>query len=81
MLQQYKLVEHEGMFTVGPELEDVPCYICGGESVVNACPGDGRLHHHGQVHVPEKGLQAVCANCIQLVKAEWQMLRTESFRP
>ncbi len=75
MLMRYKTVQVGNTLTITGELEECPCYLCGGESVVNSCPGDGRLHHHGQVHIPKGGLEAVCANCIALVKMEWQLCR------
>ena len=75
----FKYVLHEsepdadGMvwLKAGPETEEIRCYICGGESVPNVCPGDGRYHHHGCVHTAQGGLEGVCANCIPTVEADW----------
>jgi hypothetical protein len=75
MLQRYVEHEVEGGFAVGPEVEDDPCFLCGAESVANSCPGDGRLHHHGRVHIPGGGLEPVCGGCIEKVKAGWQAFR------
>jgi hypothetical protein len=65
------------------ETEEVPCYLCGGPANRQVCPGDGRYHHHGCVHLPERngnehwrgGLEAVCNGCFPLVEAEWQLVR------
>lgn len=75
----YQYVLHEGepdengmcWLQVGPETEEIRCYICQGEAVPNVCPGDGRYHHHGCVHTPGGGLEGVCKNCIDTVEADW----------
>lgn len=48
------------LMTVLPGVEPEPCAVCGRESIVNSCEGDGRLHHHGRVHSPGNGLEARC---------------------
>jgi hypothetical protein len=75
MLQSYVTHEVKGGFTIGPEVQDDPCFLCRGESMANTCPGDGRLHYHGRVHVPGGGLEPVCSGCLEHVKAQWQMHR------
>jgi hypothetical protein len=71
MLQTYMTHVVGNTTTFGPELQDDPCCRCGAESVVNICPGDGRLHHHGRVHTKNGGLEAVCSKCIEDVRKEW----------
>jgi hypothetical protein len=36
------------------------------------CPGDGREHHHGRVHIKGGGQQAVCHQCWKDVYDEWR---------
>lgn len=62
---------------VSDELEEVPCYLCDGEARRQVCPGDGRYHHHGCIHLPEGagGLGAVCDECYPIVEAEWALAR------
>lgn len=89
MIRRYKTIEtvdEKGTTWVSPtdETEEVPCYLCGGEAFKQTCPGDGRYHHHGLCHLPERtgnesyrgGLEAVCNDCYPLVAAEWQLVRT-----
>lgn len=76
----YKYVLHEAQepdadgnrwMQIGPETEEERCYLCGEEAHANWCPGDGRSHHHGCVHTPEGGLEAVCRSCHPKVEQAW----------
>ncbi len=69
--------EPDGTLVIGPETEDVPCAWCGGESNVEICPSDGRVHHHGQIHRPGGALDACCDNCIETARQEWAARRTQ----
>lgn len=45
-----------GRYTNPDEREnwiDDPCTFCGGESFSAVCPGDGRPHRHGGIHLPD----------------------------
>lgn len=44
------------------------------------CPGDGRLHHHGQVHWPEIGLVWIGDKCLADLKDLSRRLREENQR-
>ena len=82
-IYRFKVIEHGGgRFTISDETEEVPCYLCGGEARRQICPGDGRYHHHGCVHLPSAGgrggLEAVCNDCFPLVEAEWQLARVKA---
>lgn len=75
----YEYTDGDGVTWLRPtgEWEDDPCVICGGESVPNVCPGDGRLHHHGKVHTADNGFVALCDNCIIAIDMEWTLRRAE----
>jgi len=82
MLKSYRTHESppdaEGVVWMisGPEIDDVPCQRCGGESVPNICEGDGRYHHHGRVHTVAGGLEALCRPCATVTAAgEWEARR------
>lgn len=64
-----------GSFTVGPDMVEQRCHYCGGEAKMNQCPGDDRSHYHGEVHLPDSGLVAVCGTCIPKARAEWDKTR------
>lgn len=50
------------------------CEMCNEkQGTANACEGDGRIHHHGMVHVMNKGLMWLCPDCADKVKLEWQL--------
>jgi hypothetical protein len=47
------------------------CERCGKPGQPQVCPGDGRYHHHGEVHTVSGCLQWVCDLCCQTVADEW----------
>ena len=51
--------------TFGPEIDDEPCALCGGESVPRLCERCGKHHHHGRVHIGGNHLNALCRTCPQ----------------
>lgn len=80
MLRHYRQIEipqTDGSILIDTtnELVDDLCVLCGGESVANSCPGDGRSHYHGRVHRKNGGLVAICASCIGQISTEWNERR------
>lgn len=63
-----RLVEHEvdGQIDYGPETEEEPCAICGGEAHPQICFVCRKYHHHGRAHIrTETGaeLLGLCHEC------------------
>jgi len=52
------------------------CEICKQkEGQLNECEGDGRMHHHGMVHILEGGLKWLCEECANIEAKKWQAAR------
>jgi hypothetical protein len=63
---------HSGGFGIPmPELGE-PCERCEARpGLPHPCPGDGRSHGHGMIHVKNEGLAWVCCPCADEIAKEW----------
>ena len=61
-------------------MDTTVCARCGRPAGRQTCPGDGRKHGHGEIHLPERGvdgfppgarLAACCDQCLPLVWEAW----------
>lgn len=64
------------------KLIDVDCDHCEtNDAKVQMCEGDGRIHHHGMVHVKDGGLMYLCDNCAEAEAKNWKQARLPKIVP